>query len=120
MEPPLQELSTLEKDLIGFLKAHDFYNKTISCMFTIKIKPEKEKEWKENLHKVIPQIRKEEGCLNYEVSQDIQDPTTFGVYEKWADGPALEFHFKCAYTKEFLASFEHIVVDVKSNIMKPL
>jgi len=115
-----QILEMLEKDMIAFLKDKGFYDKPFTSLFKIRIKAEKQQEWLTNLQKTIPQTQVEKGCICYEISQDLEDSNLYAVYEKWANGEALEYHFAQPYTKEFLGCFADIVVDVKSHILKPL
>lgn len=48
--------------------------------------------------------RKEEGCVNYDVHQAIDDPTVFVWHETWKDQAALDNHFELPYFKEFFAA----------------
>ena len=47
------------------------------------------------------ETRKEAGCLHYRFYQDIDDPNTFFVYERWTDGAALDAHMKTPHMAEF-------------------
>jgi len=48
--------------------------------------------------------RNEEGCINYDVHQAIDDPTVFVWHETWKDKAALDNHFEFPYFKEFFAA----------------
>lgn len=41
---------------------------------------------------VMEETRKEDGCLVYEFSQQVEAPHRFRVYEEWTDGAALKAH----------------------------
>ena len=47
--------------------------------------------------------RTEDGCINYDVHQAIDDPTVFVWHETWKDKAALDNHFELDYFKEFFA-----------------
>ena len=48
--------------------------------------------------------REEDGCICYAFWQDIEDPTTFRVYEEWEDRAALEAHFETPHMAVFRAA----------------
>ena len=45
--------------------------------------------------------RKEPGCLHYRFYQDIEDPNTFFVYERWTTGDALAAHMQTPHMDAF-------------------
>ena len=51
----------------------------------------------------VADSRTEEGCLNYDVHQAIDDPTVFIWHETWRDKEALDAHFEEPHFKEFFA-----------------
>ena len=55
----------------------------------------------EAMHVMGVETRKEPGCLHYRFYQDIDDPHTFFVYERWIDGAALDAHMKTPHMDEF-------------------
>jgi len=59
---------------------------------------------KTELLKLIAPTRKEEGCIEYRLQQDIEDPTVFLFYENWANAACLEQHINSAHFKEYLAA----------------
>jgi quinol monooxygenase YgiN len=50
---------------------------------------------------IVADSRAEDGCLNYDVHQAVDDPTVFIWHETWKDRAALENHFELPYFKEF-------------------
>jgi quinol monooxygenase YgiN len=55
--------------------------------------------------------RREEGCINYDVHQAIDDPTVFVWHETWKDKAALENHFELPYFKEFFAAASKLAAE---------
>jgi len=53
---------------------------------------------------IVADSRTEEGCVNYDVHQAIDDPTVFVWHETWKNRAALDNHFELPYFKEFFAA----------------
>lgn len=51
---------------------------------TIVARPEKREVVKQALLDLIPPTLKEDGCLNYDLHQDNENPNRFFFYENWA------------------------------------
>ena len=45
--------------------------------------------------------RAEDGCLDYTFAQDLADPDTLIIYERWRDEAALAEHFQSPHMAEF-------------------
>jgi quinol monooxygenase YgiN len=50
---------------------------------------------------IIPQTRKEKGCLFYSLFEDVARSGEFLFYEEYADQEALEVHFNSPHLKTF-------------------
>jgi quinol monooxygenase YgiN len=57
---------------------------------TMKALPEKQKEVMQTLLSMSGPMRKEEGCLGYDVSCDIEDKSVFSLFEVWENRESLE------------------------------
>ena len=60
----------------------------------------KEKEMKDALSSMLPQVQSEEGTLEYALHQSQKEPQKFLVYEKYRDKEAFDFHSKTDAIKE--------------------
>jgi quinol monooxygenase YgiN len=60
-------------------------------------KPGKEQELSTLLQAVVEPVRREPGCLRYELSQDLHEPATFCFVETYAGQQAFEDHCKMPY-----------------------
>ena len=69
----------------------------------LKVKEDKIEEVKKAALTIVADSRTEEGCLNYDLHQSIEDPTVFVWHETWADKTALDEHFAKPYFTEFFA-----------------
>ncbi len=58
-------------------------NKPLTITASILAKPEKRELVRQSLLNLIPPTLKEEGCLNYDLHQDNENPNRFFFYENW-------------------------------------
>lgn len=63
------------------------------------------------LLKMIVPTRQENGCIEYRLHQDNQDPATFLFYENWADLSCLEQHLDSAHYKSYVAAVGDLIKD---------
>lgn len=75
---------------------------------------------KENLEKVIAlyqeliaETRKEQGCISYELYQDIDNPCIFAVIETWENKACLEAHFEAAHFKRLVPEIGKLKISEK-------
>ena len=76
------------------------------------ILPEKQKEVMQKLLSMIETVRKEKGCLSYEVFCDIDGKTVFNLIEEWEIRGDLERHIR---SERF-----SVLLGTKSLLAKPL
>lgn len=57
-------------------------------------RPEHADALAEALTAMILPSRAEEGCLGYDLHRQLDDATTFVIYERWTSARALEDHFR--------------------------
>ena len=55
-------------------------------------------------------VAKEPGCLQFDVTQQADDPTKFALYEVYADAAAFEAHGKMPHVQEFFAASKDMIV----------
>lgn len=53
--------------------------------------------------------QQEEGCLEYHFYSNVEDPTTFLVFERWESDEALAAHFKTPHMAEFRQKLPDLV-----------
>lgn len=71
---------------------------------TIKAKPESAELVEAELLKFIEPTRQEEGCIQYELHRDNNNPATFVFYEEWTSKDLLEKHLQSAHLTAGLAA----------------
>ncbi len=77
----------------------------------LKVKEDSVAEAKALALQIVADSRTEEGCINYDVHQAIDDPTVFVWHETWKDKAALDEHFEKSYFKEFFAKVGEIAAE---------
>lgn len=58
----------------------------------------------------------EDGCLSYTFTQDILDPSTMYIVEKWKDEAALVAHFQAPHMAAFQQALGELDVQVSEAI----
>lgn len=79
---------------------------------TIIAKPEKRDLVKQSLLNLIAPTLQEEGCLNYDLHEDLADPNRFFFYENWANRDLWLNHNASAHITAHIEATEDAVVEV--------
>jgi quinol monooxygenase YgiN len=69
------------------------------------------------LLKLIEPTRKEDGCIEYNLHQDNEDPAIFIFYETWESLACLEQHMETDHFKNFVASAGDLAEEIVINKM---
>lgn len=72
---------------------------------------------KNELEKLIDVTRVEEGCVNYDLHQDNENPAHFMFYENWQTRELWEKHMGNQHLKDYLAATDGAVVEFTVNEM---
>lgn len=95
-------------------------NQQVTVIARILAKEEKREFVKSELLKLIAPTRAEEGCLNYDLHQDKENPNLFLFHENWTSPAHLEKHMKnthlAAYIKATEGAVEEFVVHQMDQI----
>ena len=73
----------------------------LSVVAELTAKPGHEDELRSLLLSVIPTVREEEGCIQYDLHVSTADPASFVFYENWKDADALKSHGRSAHMRAF-------------------
>jgi quinol monooxygenase YgiN len=68
------------------------------CLIKIVVKKYKKEEFIKSMRSFQTQIRKQRGCLSYNVYQDSEDENTYRLIGEWKTRQAMEKHFQ---TREY-------------------
>ena len=94
--------------VIGVLKSKGLYDGPFTVLFSFKVKEGTEDPLIEQIKKNTVLTLQEKGCVAFETQRSVDDPTSFTLYEKWADGESLGLHMAADYTKKFFELLEPI------------
>ena len=72
---------------------------------------------KSELLKLIAITRSEEGCINYDLHQDNENPAHFMFYENWQSRELWQAHMENQHLKDYLAATDGAVENFTLNEM---
>ncbi len=91
--------------------------KKLTIVARIEAKTEKMEVVKAELLKLIEPTRKEQGCIQYDLHQDNDNPGIFLFYENWTSRELWQAHMNSDHLKAFIAATEGAVKDFVVNEM---
>ncbi len=77
----------------------------------LKVKPEMVEETKSAALAIVAESRAEEGCINYDIHQAIDDETLFFWHETWQNKAAIDMHFEKPFFGEFFKTVERVAAE---------
>lgn len=72
----------------------------------ITAKPDQAEMVKAELEKLVATTRAEEGCVQYDLHQDNENPAHFVFYENWETRELCQQHLNNQHIKEYVAATE--------------
>ncbi|SNY99957.1 putative quinol monooxygenase [Flagellimonas pacifica] len=72
---------------------------------------------KSELIKLIAITKAEEGCINYDLHEDNEDPNVFLFYENWTSRELWQQHMKAKHLEEYMEATEGAVEKFTLNEM---
>lgn len=72
------------------------------------------------LLKMITPTRLEEGCIEYRLHQDNDNPACFVFYENWRDRGCLERHMNSEHFKAYVTAVGELIADKVVQLMTEL
>ena len=82
------------------------------------VKPEAVKEILPVFQAVVQGSQEEEGCISYNLHQDINDSTRFVMLEEWKSQAAIDFHNNTEHFKTFIEGSKDMIVKSEISILK--
>jgi quinol monooxygenase YgiN len=73
--------------------------------------PGKRAELRAALEALIEPTRREQGCVNYDLHQSVEDPDRFFFYENWESGTDLDAHLAASHLQKFSAMIPELLDD---------
>lgn len=75
---------------------------------------------KAELLKLIDITRAEEGCINYDLHQDNENPAHFMFYENWENRELWQTHMNASHLAAYMAATEGAVAEFTLNEMSKI
>ena len=76
---------------------------TVTVVAELAAKPGSEEELRTLLLSILENVRKEDGCIQYDLHVNTNEPGNFVFYENWRDADALQRHATSGHMSEFRA-----------------
>ncbi|WP_413199221.1 putative quinol monooxygenase [Nostoc piscinale] len=77
----------------------------------LKVKQGLEDKFRAEFEPVIALTRAEDGCINYDLHQSIEDPSVFLLHENWASQAILDQHLQQPYIRAMLTKADEFLVE---------
>jgi len=92
-------------------------NQKLTIIARILAKTEQRELVKTELLKLIDRTKAEEGCINYDLHQDNQNPDLFLFHENWDSRALWEVHMNNDHLKEYMKATDGAVEEFVLNEM---
>lgn len=89
----------------------------LTIVANIKANPDQIELVKSELLKLIDETRAEEGCLNYDLHQDNDNPAHFMFYENWESRELWQTHMNAPHLAAYMEATEGAVAEFTLNEM---
>ncbi|PVZ63456.1 putative quinol monooxygenase [Pelagibaculum spongiae] len=89
----------------------------LTIVANITAKSDKVELVKKELEKLIDITRQEEGCINYDLHQDNQNPAHFMFYENWQSRELWQIHMSNQHLQDYLVATDGAVENFTINEM---
>ena len=89
----------------------------LTIVANIKANPDKVDLVKEELLKLIDITRAEQGCINYDLHQDNDNPAHFMFYENWENRDLWQTHMQAPHLAAYMEATDGAVDEFTLNEM---
>jgi quinol monooxygenase YgiN len=107
-------------DLFGRLKAKVKDDQPFQLLIQIKLKPGTEQKFAAEATKAAKETAREPGCEMYSFFDDLEQPGTVIVFEKWKSVAALKSHLEQPYTQSLLKLLGELKVEPEIRLLSSL
>jgi quinol monooxygenase YgiN len=83
----------------------------VTVIALIKAKKGMEERVDEELRRLLAPTRAEEGCLNFDMHQALEDTSRFMFHENWTTESALRAHFETPHIKHWLTQTDELLAE---------
>ncbi len=86
--------------------------KSITVVASIKAREEMVDDVKNELESLVASTVREEGCINYNLHQSIDDKSLFIIYENWESRDALDRHMETPHFTAWREKAKGLLADI--------
>ena len=86
-------------------------HRKVTVFALVKAKPGLEEAVKKELSALVGPTRTEEGCINYDLHQSLDQKGHFRFYENWTSKELLDRHLQAAHVKRFIAKANELLAE---------
>ncbi|MBB3313440.1 quinol monooxygenase YgiN [Rhizobium sp. BK196] len=86
-------------------------SEVIHLVARLKAKPEQRSALFDALKAIVPDVRKEDGCMLYDLNVDRDDPDVAVMLEIWRDASALDAHAQAAPFRSLATRFDALLAE---------
>jgi quinol monooxygenase YgiN len=86
-------------------------SKTVTVVAIMKAKPGMEATLKQEVIALVAPTRKESGCINYDLHQDIEDTGRFIFHENWTSKDHLDKHSNSPHLQAFRTKAANLLAE---------
>jgi quinol monooxygenase YgiN len=92
----LRQLTGIHQQAVEYTIEPDYQleGMMIVVIATMRAKAGSEQDLGRLLQSLIPETRKEKGCIQYDLHVAVEDPASYAFYERWVDKAALDQHLQ--------------------------
>lgn len=101
----------------------------IQVIASVSLKPQMKDTYLAGLKTVLKDIRAEEGCISYEVFEDLDiglgaqrqtSPDKVTIVEQWRDKDCLQAHLQAAHMAEYREKVKDALESVELQVLQPV
>ena len=86
-------------------------DKKVTVLARIRAKEGMEEKVKQEITALVSPTRSEQGCINYDLHQSIENKSLFMLYENWVSKEDLDKHLSMPYMKAFMEKAGRILAE---------
>jgi quinol monooxygenase YgiN len=94
----------------------DGHRELLTVIAFMRAAPGKREELKAALEALIEPTKQEDGHVNYDLHQDVEDPDFFTFYENWVSGEKLDAHLAAPHLVDVAAKMGDLLDDAGLSI----
>lgn len=83
----------------------------LTVIANMRAKPGKEQELRAALEALVEPTTREDGYVNYDLHQAVDDPAVFYFYENWESGAALDAHLSTPHLEQFKTQLDDLLAE---------